>query len=200
MQSTTALLQARPMSLDELEREVVTSKTVARSLIVGLPLLGILASLFFGVPLFAALMSGCFLLATAYVCRQALVRFTGRTLRLLVAGRLVIALVVGAMLSCATGAAWAGMVSALLRWLTADRLLGRHALQDLSMSVRKPRRMRAAVPADVSDSPPLASAQQSQVSPRNDPAPDVGNDENAARLFPTTNGAVPLRRRGRCKS
>ncbi len=197
MQPTTALSRIRPLSLDDLEREVITSKTVARSLIVGLPLLGILASLFFGLPLFAALMSGCFLLATAYVCRQALVRFTGRTLRLLVACRLVIALVVGAVLFCATGAAWAGMVSALLLWLTADRLLGRHTLQDLSNSVRKPKRMRPVLPADVNGA--LVPAHHPQMCPDNEPVQSTASDGSASRLFPTTDGRVPPRRPGRTK-
>jgi hypothetical protein len=48
-------------------------------------------------------MAGCFLLATALVCHRALIRFTSRTLRLLVAARLVLIVVLGALLFCATG-------------------------------------------------------------------------------------------------
>lgn len=124
-------------NLDDLETQATHDPTVARCLIVGLPSLGILASLFFDLPLFAALMAGSFLLATALVCGQAMVRFTGQTLRLLVTSRLVITLVVGAVLFCATGAAWAGLVSALLFWLTADRLLGRHSLHELGKSAHE---------------------------------------------------------------
>jgi len=95
------------------------------------PALGLLLSLAATLPLFAALMSACFLLATSLVCRKALVTFTSRTLRLLVTARLVIVLVLGALLFCTSGSAWVAVVSALLLWLTADRLLGRRALYDL---------------------------------------------------------------------
>ena len=72
----------------------------------------------------------------ALVCRQALVTFTGKALRLLVTARLVLILVVGALLFCTSGSAWVGVVSAVLLWLTADRLLGRRALYDLWKLVR----------------------------------------------------------------
>ena len=129
--SPTLASQAGSLDLDDLERRALQSKAVAWGLIAGLPTLGIAASLTVGVPPFAALMAGCFLLATALVCRKALVTFTGKTLRLLVTARLVIVLVVGALLFCTSGSAWVGVVSAVLLWLTADRLLGRRALYDL---------------------------------------------------------------------
>jgi len=119
------------LTFDDLERFLCRSRVFAWALIVGLPALGTLGSLVGGLSLFAALMAGSFLLATALTCRKALARFTSRTLRLLVAARLVIVLVVGALLCCATGAAWASVVSGLLLWLVADRLLGRYALNSL---------------------------------------------------------------------
>jgi len=63
--------------------------------------------------------------------------FTGKTLRLLVASRLVVVLVLGSLLFCATGSAWMCVVSATLLWLVADRLLGRRALFDLRRLVGK---------------------------------------------------------------
>ena len=120
-----------PLDLDDLERRALRSPAVARGLIAGLPALGALASLVAGLPVFAALMAGSFLLATALVGRKALVTFTGQTLRLLVTARLVVVLVVGALLFCAWGSAWVAIVSATLLWLVADRLLGRRALRDL---------------------------------------------------------------------
>src|SRR4051794_29270336 len=100
------------------------SPTIAWVVIAGLPALGMFASLFAGLPLFAALMGGCFLMATALVCRKALIAFTSAALRLLVAARLVIVAVVGSLLLCTTGSAWMAVVSTVLLWLTADRLLG----------------------------------------------------------------------------
>lgn len=148
MQQTGASLLAvsavQAHSIDELERHASRSPTVARCLIVGLPGLGILTSLVFGLPLFASLMSGSLLLATTLVCRKALIRFTAHTLRLLVTARLVIVLVLGALLFCATGSAWMALVSTLLLWLTADRLLGRRALYDLGKSA-----LRGATPPEV---------------------------------------------------
>jgi hypothetical protein len=98
-------LEAEPLGLDDLERRLARSQALARCLIAGLPTLGALAAVFFGLPLFAALMAGCFLLATALTCRQALATFAGKTLRLLVTARLVVVLVVGALLFCAWGSA-----------------------------------------------------------------------------------------------
>jgi hypothetical protein len=134
--SQASATPAGPLGLDHLERRALKSKAVAWGLIAGLPALGIAASLTAGVPLFAALMAGSFLLAAALVCRKALVTFTGKALRLLVTARLVLVLVVGALLLCTSGRAWVGVVSAVLLWLTTDRLLGRRALCDLSKLVR----------------------------------------------------------------
>jgi hypothetical protein len=117
--------------LDDFERRVRRSPVVAWSLIVGLPALGILVAFVTALPLFAALMAGSFLFATALVCRTALATFAGRTLRLLVAARLVIVLVLGGLLFCTSGSAWVAVVRGVLLWLTADRLLGRRALYDL---------------------------------------------------------------------
>ena len=122
---------AGSLDLDDLEHRVLKSKVVAWGLIAGLPTLGIAASLTAGVPLFAALMAGCFLLATALVCRKALATFTGKALRLLVSARMVFLLVLGGLLFCTGGAAWVALVGAALLWLCADRLLGRRALFDL---------------------------------------------------------------------
>lgn len=72
-----------------------------------------------------------FLLAVGLVGRRAVTTFVGHTLRLLVAARLVLILTLGALLSGISGSAWAGVVSAALLWLVADRLLGRRALYDL---------------------------------------------------------------------
>lgn len=129
---------AQPQSLADLEQKLAASKSIAWCVIAGLPALGLLVSLQFGLPLFAALMSACFLLGTVLVCHKALATFAGKTLRLLVAARLVIVFVAGAVLFCAGGSAWTGFVSATLLWLVADRLLGRRALHDLWRLVRQP--------------------------------------------------------------
>ena len=99
--------------------------------------LGFLAALYAHLPLFAGFMAYAFLLAGALVCRRAVATFAGRTLRLLVAARLVLILVVGALLYCTSGSAWSGVVTAVLLWLVADRLLGRRALYDLWKFTRK---------------------------------------------------------------
>ena len=126
-----SVIPSQPLDLDDFERRVRRSPAVACGLIFGLPALGVVVALAAALPLFAALMSGCFLFATALVCRNALATFTGRTLRLLVTARLVIVLVLGGLLFCTSGSAWVAVVSALLLWLTVDRLLGRRALYDL---------------------------------------------------------------------
>src|SRR5262245_60998737 len=152
MPRTTALsapsTKPEPFDLDRLERTLVRSEAFAWGLIVGLPALGVAASLLSGLPLFAALMAGCFLLAVASVCRKALATFTGRTLRLLVTARLVAIFVLAALLFCASGSAWAGLVSAVLLWLVADRLLGRRALYDLWKDVRESKRPLSAAPKE----------------------------------------------------
>ena len=126
-----SVVPSQSLDLDDFERRVRRSPAVACGLIFGLPAFGVVVALAAKLPLFAALMAGCFLFATALVCRKALATFTGRTLRLLVTARLVIVLVLGALLFCTSGNAWVAVVSALLLWLTADRLLGRRALYDL---------------------------------------------------------------------
>lgn len=123
--------QVVSFDLDNLERTLARSSTFALSVILGLPSLGVLFSLVLGLPFFAALMAGTFLFATGLTCRKALATFTGRALRLLVTARLVVILVLAALLCCTTGSAWVAVVSAVLIWLVADRLLGRRALYDL---------------------------------------------------------------------
>ena len=123
--------QSGGLDLAGLEQAVARSKAFAWAVLAGLPSAGYLASLSAGLPLFAAFMAACFSLVTALTCHKALATFTGQTLRLLVAARLAIVLVVGGLLFCASGSAWAGLVSAVLLWLAADRLLGRRALHDL---------------------------------------------------------------------
>jgi hypothetical protein len=54
-----------------------------------------------------------------------------------VAARLVLVGVVGCLLFLASGSTWSGVVSAVLLWLAADRLLGRRALHDLWKLTRK---------------------------------------------------------------
>lgn len=127
------------LKLADLDRTLARSTTCACCISMGLPTLGILSSLIFGLSLFAALMTGCVLLATALTCNRALTTFTSKALRLLVTARLVVLLIVGALLACAQGSAWTGIVSAVLLWLLADRLLGRNALSDL----RKPTRTKS---------------------------------------------------------
>ena len=114
-----------------LEQSTARSRAGAWWLIAGLPALGITASLYAQLPLFAALMAGCFLLATTLVCHKAMATFTSKTLRLLVTARLVLVLVVGALLFCTSGGAWMAVVSAVLLWLAADCLLGRGARAEL---------------------------------------------------------------------
>ncbi len=178
------------LTIDDLERHLLQSPTVARALIFGLPALGVFASLLAELPLFAALMAGCFLLATALVCRRALIRFSSHTLRLLVAARLVLILVVSALLFCETGAAWMGVVSALLLWLVADRLLGPLALR----SLRNRNRVRRAT-ADAADvlgrCPAAVQAVASEPAIPLDNAP--AGDDAGADLFPAVeqaNGAA----------
>ena len=140
---TTATAAPAPVTdqldLQALERAVATSQVFAWVIIAGLPALGIAAAHWLGLPLFASLMAGCFLLATGLVCHKALATFTGKTLRLLVSARLVIVLVLGSLLFTATGAVWAGLVSSAVLWLVADRLMGRRALHDLRKFTRQGR-------------------------------------------------------------
>jgi len=70
----------------------------------GLPALGLLAALFAALPLFAGLMAGCFLLATALTCQKAVATFTRQALRLLVTARVVLVVVPGGLLCGTVGA------------------------------------------------------------------------------------------------
>ena len=122
---------AEPDGVEQFQTWLLRSPTASRVLIVGLPALGMLASLSLALPLFGTMMAGCFLVATTLVCRRALLTFAGATLRLLVMARMVLFFVLAAMLFCSSGIAWVGLVSAVLLWLVSDRLLGRRALHDL---------------------------------------------------------------------
>ena len=172
-----------PLTLDDLERHLLQSPTVARWMVFGLPALGVLASLLAELPLFAVLMAGCFLLATALVCRRPLIRFTSHTLRLLVAARLVLILVLAALLFCATGVAWMGVVSALLLWLVADRLLGPLALRSLGNRTRVRRATVAADATDALNHCP-ASVQADADEPAFTPGSAPADTEAGAVLFP----------------
>jgi hypothetical protein len=135
-QSTNALhaanaTPAAPDAIEHLTNWSLTSPSVARFLTLGVPMLGMVTSLIFGLPLFSALMAGGFLMATTLVCRRAILTFAGATLRLLVMSRVVLIFVLAALLFCTTGAVWMSLVSAVLLWLVSDRLLGRRALHDL---------------------------------------------------------------------
>ena len=75
--------------------------------------------------------------AVALNYRKAMIGATGRTVRFLIAVRRpIVVLVVAGLLFSASGAVWTGIVSALLIWLTAERLLGRHAFIDLGKLTR----------------------------------------------------------------
>jgi hypothetical protein len=130
---STQSVPAVPSGLDlaSLERGIATSPFLAKVIVVGLPLLGILAALWLHVPLFTSLVAGSFLFGAALSLHKALATFTGRLLRLLVVARLVFALVVGVLLLYTSGSVWASLVSSTLLWLVTDRLLGRRALRDL---------------------------------------------------------------------
>lgn len=132
----TSNVSSNQLDLLALEKAISTSKVFAWLIIAGLPTLGIAATLLLHLPLFACLMAGCFLLATALVCHKAISTFTGKTLRLLVTARLVIVLVLASLLFMTTGTIWTGLVSSVLLWLVADRLMGRRALYDLWKLVR----------------------------------------------------------------
>ena len=92
--------------VEQAQRWLLHSPAVAGVLIVGLPVLGMLSSLFLRLPLIATCMAGAFLLATTLLCRRAILTFAGTALRLLVLARLVLVLVLAGLLFCATGAAW----------------------------------------------------------------------------------------------
>src|SRR5688572_191405 len=92
-----------------LEQALLRSRAFAGAVAYGLPTAGVLILAASGVPLFAALMAGCLLLATALTCYKAVATFAGKTLRLLVTARLVFVLVLGALLLVASGDAWVGL-------------------------------------------------------------------------------------------
>jgi hypothetical protein len=118
---------------------LAVSKQAAGCLVTALPLVGLLLTLLVGLPVFAALLCGCLLLAVAVICQQALVACTSPRLRLLVSARLVLLLVVAALLFCISGSLWMATVSALLLWLSSDRLLGPRTLLELRLRLRSPR-------------------------------------------------------------
>jgi len=134
-QALTTTPDATPSARD-IQRYLMSSKPFAWLVIAGLPGLGAALTLLSGLPLFAALTAGCFLLAVSLVCFRAVATSTG-LLRLLVAARLTIVLALAALLFCTTGSAWVGLVSAVLLWLAADRLLGRRAVYDLWKATRR---------------------------------------------------------------
>lgn len=117
--------------LRALERAVATSWLLACCVIVGLPALGVAAAISLNLPSFATMMAGCFCVAVGVTCHNAVTAFAGRVLRLLVAARLVVIGVLASLLFVSTGSVWTTLVSAILTWLVADRLLGRRALVDL---------------------------------------------------------------------
>jgi amino acid transporter len=57
-------------------------------------------------------------------------------LRLLVTARPVLILVLAALFACTSGNAWVTVVSNVVLWLIADRLLGRWALHHLEKVVK----------------------------------------------------------------
>src|SRR5690349_19149515 len=85
---------AQPAGPEETVRKALAGPVAAWAVVWGLPAAGVIASLTFGLPVFASLMSGCFLLAAAAVCHRAMVTFTGKALRVLVASRLVVVAIV----------------------------------------------------------------------------------------------------------
>lgn len=131
--------QPAQINLDELGDRATVSTSIAKVIVAGLPMLGLVAALFCGLPLFAAFMTGTFLMGTAVLCRKALTTFTGDVLRLLVTARFTIVLVVGALFFATHVAAWMAIVSGVLLWLAADRLLGRRALHQLWKRVNEER-------------------------------------------------------------
>ena len=57
--------------VEQLQTWLLRSPTASRSLIIGLPALGMLASHSFALPLFGTMMAGCSLFATTLVCLEA---------------------------------------------------------------------------------------------------------------------------------
>jgi hypothetical protein len=115
----------------EWERQLAGTSVVPWAIVTGLPALGILAALVGGLPLFAAFMVAVLLLGTALLCHRGLTTFAGPLLQHVVTVRVIILLVMGAFLICASEGWWMIVVSALLIWLVAERLLGQRALHEL---------------------------------------------------------------------
>ena len=125
------------LDLQALEKAVATSKGFALFIIFGLPLIGVVSAAALTMNPLAALGAGVFLFYTSCICHRAVMTFTGRTLRILVAARLVLVMAVAALLGLTTGTVWATVVSSILLWLVADRLMGRRALYDLWKLAKK---------------------------------------------------------------
>src|SRR6478609_6939084 len=83
----TTIIQAGQPEADLIEIVVgwlISSRLVAWFLVGGLPALGVVASLSVGLPPFAALMGGCFLVVTSLICRRAILTVAGTALAILV--------------------------------------------------------------------------------------------------------------------
>src|SRR5436309_1817034 len=105
--------QPEPDLVDVGTQGLMSSSVVAWLLIGGLPALGLVASLSVGLPPFAALMAGAFLVATSLVCRKAILTVAGTALAILVGARLVIVFVLACLLAFTTGQVWMGLVSTI---------------------------------------------------------------------------------------
>ena len=115
---------------------MTTSPAAALAVALGLTALVFVAALTAGLPLLGSTFTSGLTLVALFLFGRALVAFTGKLLRLLVLARAAVLLAVGLLLFVSTGAAWVGVVSALLLWLAADRLLGGCALRDLEWRTR----------------------------------------------------------------
>ncbi len=103
----------------------------------GLPLLGILFTATIGLPAYVIMFASGFLMATGMIAVRAIVTFVGKTLKLLVACRLVIVGILGALLMCVTAPLWPILISAVVLWLVAEKLLGKRALLGLWKRMRR---------------------------------------------------------------
>lgn len=116
---------------------MLTSTVLARVVVVGLPLLSVFAAVTAEVTWLAVLLTAGFLGAAVIVCGRAALTFAGQTLRLLLAARLAIAVVIVAVLFATHGFPHDMIVSGAMSWLVADRLVGGRALVDLWRLVAK---------------------------------------------------------------
>lgn len=139
MSQTDHLLRATSAvpATDPLLNTLLTSRAVARSVVVGMPMLGLIAAASVASTGLAMLLMAGFIAATAIVCTKALVTFTGRTLRLLLAARFAIVVTVVSLLFATAGVPHNCLVNGILAWLVADRLMGGRALLDLWRLVAK---------------------------------------------------------------